>query len=71
MSRRLTFMDWVVVLALLLLLWPAQIRERLGREWNPRRLSEQTVTEALLREVSIVAFPAYMNATAQIVQATA
>jgi HK97 family phage prohead protease len=47
-------------------------RERLPQRsaHNPLRLPESTILEARLREVSLVAFPAYRNATAQIVHAT-
>jgi HK97 family phage prohead protease len=33
-------------------------------DWNPRGLPEQTVQAAELRELSVVAFPAYMGTTA-------
>jgi HK97 family phage prohead protease len=48
-------------------------RERFPQrsDHNPLRLPEATILEARLREVSLVAFPAYKSATAQIVQATA
>jgi HK97 family phage prohead protease len=48
-------------------------RERFAQrsEHNPLGLPEATILEARLREVSLVAFPAYRNATAQLVQATA
>jgi phage head maturation protease len=47
-------------------------RERFPQrsDHNPLRLPESTVLEARLREVSLVAFPAYRNATAEIVRAT-